>query len=311
MSAYPAFAMGGLCIVGGAAGFVRTRSVPSLVAGLGYVFRVLFPPLPFRLRLPSLVSLSLLTVRRNSVGAAYLWAGERIRQHQQNGIEAAIGASAVLFVSSAPRMLKRPVPALLTASSLASGAYYGRTAYALGRHHKENPQPAKSGPGSRTSLLSQTVMSSPIVPPFTAESARIKVKTAQTLWNTRDPAKVALAYTPDTIWRNRTTFLQGREEVERFLTDKWAKEHFYVLRKELFTFSDNKIAVQFFYEWNERADGTGQWYRTYGLEDWTFDASGLMRKRQMSGNDLAISHEERWFKEGVDIESVDITEKHL
>ncbi|KAF7310078.1 DUF1348-domain-containing protein [Mycena indigotica] len=172
-------------------------------------------------------------------------------------------------------------------------------------------------------------MTSPIVPPFTPESARLKVKVAQNLWNTRDPARVAMAYTPDTVWRNRTTFLQGREEVERFLAEKWAKEHFYVLRKELFAFSDNKIAVQFFYEWNASPDGTGQWYRTYGLEesldsllplwqtlklppqDWTFDPSGLMRKRQMSGNDLPISAEERWFMEGVDIETVDISEKHL
>ncbi|KAJ7066132.1 hypothetical protein C8F01DRAFT_694510 [Mycena amicta] len=154
-------------------------------------------------------------------------------------------------------------------------------------------------------------MSTAIVPPFTAETARLKVKAAQNLWNTRDPAKVARAYTPDTIWRNRTTFLQGREEVERFLTEKWAKEHFYILRKELFSFSDNKIAVQFFYEWNESPDGTGQWNRTYGLEDWTFDPSGLMRKRQMSGNDLPISPDERWFTEGVDIETVDISDRHL
>ncbi|KAF8217113.1 hypothetical protein K438DRAFT_1704255 [Mycena galopus ATCC 62051] len=150
-----------------------------------------------------------------------------------------------------------------------------------------------------------------IVPPFTAASALQKVKLAQNLWNTRNPAKVALAYTPDTIWRNRTTFAKGREEVVQFLTQKWQKEHHYILRKELFSFTDNKIAVQFFYEWNESPDGTGQWYRTYGLEDWTFDPSGLMRKRMMSGNDLAISHEERWFKEGVDIESVDISERHL
>ncbi|KAF7308177.1 DUF1348-domain-containing protein [Mycena chlorophos] len=150
-----------------------------------------------------------------------------------------------------------------------------------------------------------------ILPPFTAATARLKAKAAQNLWNTRDPAKTALAYTPNTVWRNRTTFLRGRAEVERFLAEKWAKEHFYVLRKELFAFTDNKIAVQFFYEWNESPDGTGQWFRTYGLEDWTFDPSGLMHKRQMSGNDLAISAEERWFKEGVDIESVDISEAHL
>ncbi|KAJ7270246.1 hypothetical protein C8J57DRAFT_1321502 [Mycena rebaudengoi] len=150
-----------------------------------------------------------------------------------------------------------------------------------------------------------------IVPPFTESSARQKVKTAQNLWNTRDPAKVALAYTPDTIWRNRTTFATGRKEVEEFLTDKWAKEHHYILRKELFAFTDNMIAVQFFYEWNESPDGTGQWYRTYGLEDWTFETSGLMKKRQMSANDLAISEDERWFKDVVDIESVVIGDQHL
>ncbi|KAJ7056506.1 transmembrane proteins 14C-domain-containing protein [Mycena amicta] len=110
MSAYPALAMGGFCLLGGITGFARTRSIPSLVAGLG-------------------------------VGAVYLWAGDRIRKGQHNGIEAAIGASAVLFASSAPRMLRGPVPAMLTATATASGAYYGKTAYALRRHHQENPHP--------------------------------------------------------------------------------------------------------------------------------------------------------------------------
>ncbi|KAF7308161.1 hypothetical protein HMN09_00663900 [Mycena chlorophos] len=150
-----------------------------------------------------------------------------------------------------------------------------------------------------------------LVPPFTAATARLKVKAGQNLWNTRDPAKIALAYTPDSIWRNHTTFVRGREEIVRFLEEKWKKEHFYVLRKELFAFTDNRIAVQFFDEWNESPGGKGQWYRTYGLEDWTFDEAGLMRKRQMCGNDLAISPEERWFKDGVDTESVVISEKHL
>ncbi|KAF8919525.1 hypothetical protein CPB85DRAFT_812339 [Mucidula mucida] len=148
-------------------------------------------------------------------------------------------------------------------------------------------------------------------PPFTLETAMKKVKLAQDLWNTRTPAKVALAYTPDTVWRNRDSFLRGRPAVEKFLEAKWAKEHHYILRKELFTFADNKIAVQFFYEWNERPDASGQWYRTYGLEDWTFDESGLMRKRMMSGNDVRITDEERWFKPGVDIEKVEISEDHL
>ncbi|KAF7335725.1 DUF1348-domain-containing protein [Mycena venus] len=123
--------------------------------------------------------------------------------------------------------------------------------------------------------------------------------------------RFALRTPPDTIWRNRTIFAKGREEVVEFLTKKWQKEHHYRLRKDLFTFNDNKIAVQFFYEWNESPDGTGQWYRCYGLEDWTYDPSGLMRKRMMSGNDFPISPEERWFKDGVDVDSVVITERHL
>ncbi|KAH9950733.1 DUF1348-domain-containing protein [Amylocystis lapponica] len=152
-----------------------------------------------------------------------------------------------------------------------------------------------------------------IKPPFTAETALQKVKAAQRLWNTRDPARVALAYTPDTIWRNRDSFMKGREEVVQFLTKKWEKENGYRLRKELFAFTDNKIAVQFFYEWfDEKDGGRKQWYRTYGLEDWTFADDGLMRKRQMSGNDVAIADDERWFKEDVaDEDTVEISEKHL
>lgn len=150
-----------------------------------------------------------------------------------------------------------------------------------------------------------------IKPPFTSQTAHKKLKVAQDLWNTKDPVKVAQAYTPDTIWRNRDHFLKGREEVVQFLEKKWQKEHGYVLRKELFTFKDNKIAVQFFYEWNTQPDLKGQWYRTYGMENWTFNEDGLMKKRMMSGNDLPISENERWFRPGVDIESVEITERHL
>ncbi|TBU57400.1 hypothetical protein BD310DRAFT_550444 [Dichomitus squalens] len=156
---------------------------------------------------------------------------------------------------------------------------------------------------------------SAIVPPFTAETAQKKVKVAQNLWNTKDPQKVSLAYKPDTIWRNRDQFMKGREEVVQFLTKKWEKENGYRLRKELFAFTDNKIAVQFFYEWYEtKPDGTKQWYRCYGLEDWTFDIDGLMKKRQMSGNDVPITEEERWFKDGVDgvdLNSFPISDKHL
>ncbi|EMD36508.1 hypothetical protein CERSUDRAFT_115562 [Gelatoporia subvermispora B] len=152
-----------------------------------------------------------------------------------------------------------------------------------------------------------------IAPPFTRETALQKVKAAQRLWNTRDAHKVSLAYTPDTIWRNRDRFLRGREEVVRFLTQKWEKENGYRLRKELFAFTDDRIAVQFFYEFFEtKPDGAKQWYRCYGLEDWTFAEDGLMRKRQMSGNDVPITEEERWFKESVaDEDSVEISEKHL
>ncbi|KAI0162038.1 hypothetical protein GGR57DRAFT_309834 [Xylariaceae sp. FL1272] len=147
----------------------------------------------------------------------------------------------------------------------------------------------------------------PPYPPFTAETAQIKVKAAQDAWNTKDPAKVKMAYTPDSIWRNRDKFLRGRDEIETFLTAKWQREKGYRLRKELFSFSDNKIAVQFWYEWH---DDEGQWWRTYGLEDWTFADNGLMRKRQMSGNDVKILNEVRWFADDVDVNTVQISEEH-
>lgn len=147
----------------------------------------------------------------------------------------------------------------------------------------------------------------PPFPPFTLETAQKKVKAAQDAWNTKNPEGVSKAYTPDSIWRNRDTFLRGREDIVRFLTDKWSKENGYRLRKELFAFTDNKIAVQFWYEWY---DASGQWWRTYGLEDWTFAEDGLMRKRQMSANDVRIDSEARWFKDGVDVNTVDISEKH-
>ncbi|KAG8425968.1 hypothetical protein J3459_008567 [Metarhizium acridum] len=144
-------------------------------------------------------------------------------------------------------------------------------------------------------------------PPFTAETARIKVKAAQDAWNTKGPDTVKMAYTPDSIWRNRDQFLVGRHAIREFLSKKWDKERGYRLRKELFAFTDDKIAVQFWYEWH---DQSGQWWRTYGLEDWTFADNGLMRKRQMSGNDVKITEEERWYKDGVDVNSVKISERH-
>ena len=127
-------------------------------------------------------------------------------------------------------------------------------------------------------------------PPFDFESARQKVQRAQDLWNTRDPARVALAYTPDSQWRNRDLFLKGRAEIQAFLERKWQHELDYRLRKELFLFSAEKIAVQFFYEWH---DASGNWFRSYGLEHWEFDPGGLMSKRTASINDVAIEPSQR------------------
>ncbi|TQS33360.1 hypothetical protein Golomagni_06302 [Golovinomyces magnicellulatus] len=147
----------------------------------------------------------------------------------------------------------------------------------------------------------------PPCPPFTRETAQIKVKAAQDVWNTKNPSVVKMAYTPDSVWRNRSSFLKGRDDIQEFLTAKWNREHGYRLRKELFAFTDNKIAVQFWYEWHDEA---GQWWRTYGLEDWTFAENGLMKKRQMSGNDVKITDAERWFKDDIDVNTVAITEEH-
>ena len=130
----------------------------------------------------------------------------------------------------------------------------------------------------------------PPVPPFTEETARQKVQAAEDAWNTRDPQKVAAAYTPDTRWRNRSEFLTGRAEVEAFLTRKWAKEHEYALRKSLWAFTGNRIAVRFQYEWH---DDDGQWWRSYGNENWEFDADGYMRRREASINDVRIEESER------------------
>ncbi|KAF2737583.1 DUF1348-domain-containing protein [Polyplosphaeria fusca] len=146
-------------------------------------------------------------------------------------------------------------------------------------------------------------------PPFTAETARAKVKKGQDLWNTQDPQTISKAYTPNSIWRNRSTFLTGTAAIEDFLTKKWQKEKSYRLRKELFAFTDNKIAVQFWYEYQDSHDDM-KWKRCYGLEDWTFAEDGRMRKRQMSGNDVEISEEERWFKDGIDVNTVNISEAH-
>lgn len=135
-------------------------------------------------------------------------------------------------------------------------------------------------------------MPRPPSPPFTEASAAKKVRAAEDSWNSRDPARVALAYTPDSIWRNRAEFLQGREEIQAFLTRKWALEREYRLIKELWTFAGSRIAVRFAYE---SRDASGQWFRSYGNENWEFDDDGLMRRRIASINDLAIEESERKF----------------
>ncbi len=135
-------------------------------------------------------------------------------------------------------------------------------------------------------------MTRPPLPPFTAETAAQKVRAAEDGWNGRDPHKVALAYSPDSVWRNRSEFLQGREEIAAFLSRKWAGERDYRLIKELWAFSGNRIAVRFAYEWH---DAAGQWVRSYGNENWQFDADGYMELRIASINDLPISEEGRLF----------------
>ena len=131
------------------------------------------------------------------------------------------------------------------------------------------------------------------LPPFTLETATQKVQMAEDAWNTKNPEKVSLAYTIDTEWRNRDLFINGRKEVKAFLTAKWNKELDYRLKKELWAFTDNRIAVRFEYEWH---DQNGQWYRSYGNENWEFDENGLMKKRFASINDLPIKESERRVK---------------
>lgn len=132
----------------------------------------------------------------------------------------------------------------------------------------------------------------PPLPPFTEETAKIKVKAAEDAWNTHDPERVAGAYTEDSVWRNRDEFIVGRAEIKVFLERKWARELDYRLRKSLWAFSDRRIAVRFQYEWH---DAAGQWYRSYGNENWEFADSGLMRRREASINDVRIDAAERRF----------------
>ncbi|GAA4777403.1 DUF1348 family protein [Novosphingobium ginsenosidimutans] len=132
----------------------------------------------------------------------------------------------------------------------------------------------------------------PPLPPFTHDTAVTKVRAAEDAWNSRDPARVALAYTLNSCWRNRAEFLVGRTAIETFLTRKWQREHDYRLIKELWAFTENRIAVRFAYEWH---DETGQWWRSYGNENWEFAASGHMARRIASINDLPIRESERLF----------------
>ena len=149
---------------------------------------------------------------------------------------------------------------------------------------------------SRTDTRSPSLPTAPTIlrPPFTEETARAKVKAAEDAWNTRDPDRVALAYTEDSEWRNRTEFFRGREAIKAFLRRKWAKELDYKLMKELWAYTGNRISVRFEYEW--RDPDTGQWMRTHGNEHWEFDDSGLMRRRDMSANDYPIQESERRYR---------------
>jgi len=135
-------------------------------------------------------------------------------------------------------------------------------------------------------------MSRPPLPPFTLDTAVTKVRAAEDAWNSRDPARVVLAYTADSRWRNRTEFLQGRAAIEAFLHSKWERELDYRLIKEIWGFRENRIAVRFAYEWH---DEHGRWFRSYGNENWEFDEAGLMRRRIASINDASIEESARKF----------------
>lgn len=141
--------------------------------------------------------------------------------------------------------------------------------------------------------MNTSTESRPPFPPFTLETATQKVRMAEDGWNNRDPEKVALAYTIDSQWRNRSEFPSGRAEIIEFLTRKWAKEHEYRLIKELWTFQSHRIAVRFAYEWH---DDENHWFRSYGNENWEFNEHGLMQRRYASINDLAIEETERKFR---------------
>ncbi len=138
--------------------------------------------------------------------------------------------------------------------------------------------------------MSDEVAPRPPAPPFDEASARQKVQAAEDAWNTRDSQRVAAAYTADSVWRNRSEFLHGRREIEAFLTRKWTREHEYALRKSLWAYANDHIAVRFQYEWH---DDEGQWWRSYGNENWEFDALGYMARREASINDVPIAQSDR------------------
>jgi uncharacterized protein len=129
-------------------------------------------------------------------------------------------------------------------------------------------------------------------PPFTRQSAILKVRAAEDAWNSRDPDRVSLAYTEDSVWRNRSEFIVGRDRIRQFLAGKWAREFDYRLVKDLWAFTDDRISVRFQYEWH---DAVGHWHRSYGNEQWEFDERGLMRRREASINDVPIQEVERQF----------------
>ena len=141
--------------------------------------------------------------------------------------------------------------------------------------------------------MSTTEAPRPPLPPFDSEGAARKVRLAEDAWNSRDPERVSLAYTPDSVWRNRAEFLEGREAIVQFLKRKWARELDYRLIKELWTFGGNRIAVRFAYEWH---DDSGHWFRSYGNENWEFDEGGFMRRRIASINDLPIPESGRKYR---------------
>jgi nuclear transport factor 2 (NTF2) superfamily protein len=152
---------------------------------------------------------------------------------------------------------------------------------------------SKAGAEQGGTMATRSIAARPPVPPFTRETAIQKVRLAEDAWNSRDPEKVSLAYTPDSRWRNRSEFVNGRPEIVAFLTRKWSKELDYRLIKELWAFTDNRIAVRFAYEWH---DDSGNWYRSYGNENWEFDENGVMKVRHASINDLPIKESDRKYR---------------